>query len=528
MDNKKPSSSELREQRLNELVDSCQNHMLANLIGPFGLTPAMFNDKDGGSVTTNHNFEQGVVATEDDKVRHDGWVKSKQDYDRSAYDKELPGKRKAMFQDPAPIKSVATGGELTRDGQTHLDHMISAHTIETDAKNHLHMTQQERVRMANQDANLRPMESNINQSIGDSDKMEWANRERKKDPGKTNAESFGIDKELLNRHFNEAMLQVKQDQMLAQIEKQGVELATTSADAAGRNALRHAIGVLMHEGITAFIAEIRSLLAKKSLDNLIDEIVEAFKRVIDRVSRKFEHAFEAGTSGGIQGIISNILTFLINNLVTTSAKVVTIIREGLKGIWKAVKMLLDPPPNMPAAEVARNVTKIIAGVITTSLGMMLEESVKGGLIAIAPFLAPLIDIVAPVITGILTGVGTAVTIYTIDRFFDWLSSTGTELLEACEGQLEANRQNIEYMTQWLTSQQQNSNHYQSLISGNQLIAWTFEEANEAHAETVDSLKRQSDSADLFHRETEKILTDLAKEEDDLLGMLDAYEKGDKP
>ena len=56
------TKSQLREQRLQELLNSCQQQVLQQVIGPFGLTPAMFEDKRGGNVTTQHNADQGIFA----------------------------------------------------------------------------------------------------------------------------------------------------------------------------------------------------------------------------------------------------------------------------------------------------------------------------------------------------------------------------------------------------------------------------------------------------------------------------------
>lgn len=56
------TKSQLREQRLQELLNSCQQQVLQQVIGPFGLTPAMFEDKAGGNVTTQHNADQGIFA----------------------------------------------------------------------------------------------------------------------------------------------------------------------------------------------------------------------------------------------------------------------------------------------------------------------------------------------------------------------------------------------------------------------------------------------------------------------------------
>ena len=65
-DTSKPNSA-LRNERLQQLMESCQQQVLRQIIGPFGLTPAMFDDKDGGNVTTQHNAKQGIFAKESEE-----------------------------------------------------------------------------------------------------------------------------------------------------------------------------------------------------------------------------------------------------------------------------------------------------------------------------------------------------------------------------------------------------------------------------------------------------------------------------
>lgn len=86
-------------------------------------------------------------------------------------------------------------------------------------------------------------------------------------------------------------------------------------------------------------------------------------------------------------------------------------------------------------EIARQVTKIIAAVVTTGLGMMMEESVKGFIMSV-PVLVPIGEILAAGLTAIITGVAGALVVYGIDRLFDWFSSTGTELLTLQEANAE--------------------------------------------------------------------------------------------
>lgn len=454
-------ASVLREERLQQLMESCQQEVLKQIIGPFGLTSAMFDDKDGGNVTTLHNFEQGVTATQSDQERYEAYQHNlNAPINRDAYDADLPAKRKVLLQGENPIPSAYTGNELPRDGRMHLDHVRSAKSMETNSSTNLFMTKDERVATANAPENLVPAESNINQSMQDKDKLDWANSQRKKDPGKTNAESFGVDMNRLEETKNRADSFVDKEIFKAQVQKQGKEVLSTGATEAGKNALRQAFGVLLHEFTNGSFVEIKVLLKDKHDEqNLIDRLIESLKRVMQRVIGKLKAALEALLQGGVQGFISNFLTFLINNLITTAKKFVTVIREGMQGLWQAIKLMLNPPKDMPAMEIARQVTKIIAGVVTTGLGMLMEESVKG-FIASLPILVPIADILSAAITAIITGVVGALVVYGLDRIFDWLSSTGTELLQAYEANMEAQADVVVHMQQWLEQQFQNSRQYE--------------------------------------------------------------------
>ncbi|WP_131723323.1 MULTISPECIES: hypothetical protein [Burkholderia] len=460
-----PRPRELRERRLEELLESCMQQTLQQIIGPFGLTPAMFDDKIGGNVTTLRNFEKGVTATHDDATAYSEWQdKQSNPIDRTAYDKALPAKRKAMFQQDELIISAYTGNELPRDGRMHLDHVNSVKSIEIDSSANLFMTEAQRVEMANAPENLVPAEQAINQSMQDKDKHVWATAERKKTPGQTNAESFGVDMELLDKTQHAADRHRKIETLKAQAKKQGAELTSTCATEAGKNALRQAMGVLLHEFVNSSYVEVAAIVrSPATTENLVDRVTDALKRTLERVTAKLGHAFDALIEGGVQGAVSNLLTFIINNVVTTSAKIVTVIREGIKGLWQAIKIICFPPKGLSSMEAARQATKIIVGVITTSIGLMFEQSVKGFLLTI-PFLAPLATYVAPVITGILTGLMTALTVYAIDRLFDWLSLTGTEHLAAQIDALEADAVLVERLATFIEQQYQHSQRYQEMLA----------------------------------------------------------------
>ena len=453
------TSKSIRQQRIETLMQSCSDEVLRQIIGPFGLTQAMFQDVEGGAVTTVHNFEKGVTANASDKNLYEAFLRNQQSIDRTLYDKDLPEKRKEIFQGSEEIISAYTGNSLTKDGQTHLDHVLSVSKNERDPKANLVMTPVQRAEMGNSAPNLVPVEAAINQSMGDANKRDWVDKQRKNDPGKTNGESFGIDSEKLGDVVKGAEAHVNAELLQAQIKKQGEELLLTGAEIALKNALRRAFGVVLFEFVHGSFLEISKLVKNfKKEENFIDRLTESLKRVMRRVIKKLKHALDAAVQGGVQGFISNLLTFMINNVITTSKKLVTVIRESMQGLWNAMKLLANPPQGQSQIEVARQVTKIIVGVVTTAIGMAMEESVKGFILSIA-FLAPVADVLGTAIAAIMTGISGALIVYGIDCLFDWMASTDSQLLALQEEHADSQLTVIEQFQELLGNQFDNSRRY---------------------------------------------------------------------
>jgi hypothetical protein len=191
------------------LLDLCKTTVIETITGQFGLASMFIQTQDGGSVTTVHNFETGITAIESDQRKYDIY-KANNDGSRDwqevrksgGYDVPLPKKRKAAFQTQEKIVDAYTGKELPKDGRTHLDHIVSAKEIESNAKNHLFKTPEERARMATNDKNLAWTEASANQSKGDRSMKEWLDKADKH--GGTKAERFGINKEMALKKDAEA------------------------------------------------------------------------------------------------------------------------------------------------------------------------------------------------------------------------------------------------------------------------------------------------------------------------------------
>lgn len=455
--NKPKRDSALRDERLHQLMESCQQEVLRQIIGPFGLTPAMFDDKDGGNVATIHNASQSVFPDElheenyaiaedkyTQKVRQHHW-------DNKKARGEIHEKNNQALDSGQEVLSAATLRPMTK-GEINGDHTVSLKEAHDDKSLHLRFTEEERKKILNNEKNMAFIEESLNKSKG---KKSWD--ECLNDPEflvKNNITPEDVKRIKKIDNESRSHIQTEKNKRLAG------ELLSSGAKDAAKNALRQALGVVLHEFVNGSFSEIKTLVKDlHSQKNLIDRLIESLKRVMNRVINKLKAALEAALQGGVQGFISNLLMFLINNLITTSKKIVTIIRESMQSLWKAIKLMVNPPEGLSSMEVTREVTKIIAAVVTTGLGMLMEESVKGFIMSI-PVLTPIADMLAIALTAIMTGIAGALIVYGIDQLFDWLSSTGAELLVAQEEHAEAQTIVVDRLETWLSLQFENSRLYE--------------------------------------------------------------------
>jgi hypothetical protein len=444
---------ELREQRQQKLFADCQREVLSQIIGPFGLSTAMFEDKNGGNVTTLHNFERaddGFVATESDKALH---ANSRREYNedvRSEYEvktkeaaetaggKTWESKRAegiARGKDEYNGRTVSADGTIELgDGRVvraELDHVVSVSEFHGKKKAHLGLGDVKRdeqtgqlnvdpgrMRAAvNHDDNLALTNQPLNGSKSDHDLEEWAARERA--DGSTNAEKFEIDEKLMAEKSQTAKKHLDSTVDRAVLKKQATELLQTGGSQALKMGLRQAMGVLLTELVNGLFNEIKTLI-KHGIEagkSLLEEIRERLFKVIQSVAKKIPDAAAQLFHGGISGFMSNLLTFVLNSFLSTGKRFVTAIREGMIGLFRAFKMILFPPKHLTQDEALQEGLKILTAVVVSSVGVILTESVTT-FMASVPFLKVIADIVAPVVMGILTGLLTAFLSYQIDCMFD--------------------------------------------------------------------------------------------------------------
>jgi hypothetical protein len=511
-----PSRAELRAIRLDALLQSCRDQVLQQVIGPFGLTPAMFDDKVGGNVTTQHNAEKDIFAKEEEEY-------CRPDYDYAEAKRQKLKEAHASGQmnsqeftdvytgEKASTKRTNASGKLVMNAE--LDHTISMKQAHREGG--WMKDKGGRKEISSQPENLHYTTTANNRSKSSKAPEDALTGER------------GFDENRIRpivekaREAVDAHLPAGQERAMYH----GKELISTGGREALNAGFTRAMGVLMYEFVNGSYLEICLLVKEpESGTSLVDRTVDALQRVAQRLKSKLASAFDALVTGGAQGFLSNLLTFIINSVITTSAKVVTIIREGMKGLWEAIKLVVAPPPGTSGMEVARAATQLIAGVVTLGVGMLFEESVKGFFLTL-PLLAPLADTLAPAVTGILTGLMTAFTIYGIDRLFDWLSSKGTEHLEAQLGALDADAVLVERVAAAVSQQYEQSRLLDQILHNNEAVL----------AQQRASLLLLADSTEAAQR-TIETRTDLAASiavrgaamlaaDDELQNLLNQYNLG---
>lgn len=449
------NSTQLREQRLQKLFDDCQQQVISQIIGPFGLSTAMFKntDRSGGNVTTLHNFsraESDYIATESDKLLH---AQSQKEYNvdvRAEYEvdtktkaKESGGKtwtekRTEKIKqgiDEYTGRSVSSDGTIElKDGRkvrAELDHVVSVSEIHNDPKAHLALGKVKkdantgkaeadvsRIReLANSDENLALTNQPLNGSKSDTDLKKWASQKRQ--DGKSNAEKFDINEEMMLEKYDQARQHIDQTTDNALFKKQATELLQTGSKQAALMGVRQALGLLLTELVNGLFNEFKVLIKQgvEAGKSLFEEIRQRLARIIRSVAKKVPDAVGQMFQGGISGFMSNLLTFLINNFLSTAKRFVTMIREGLLGLFRAFKMIFFPPKHMTADQALQEGLKILTTVVITSVGLLLNETIAT-FMATVPFLKPFADLITPVLIGLMTGLLSAFLAYQIDCFFD--------------------------------------------------------------------------------------------------------------
>lgn len=436
--------SELRtsfyKDRLDQLLEETRRGIISSIAVPFGLGKIISAyDKTGGNVNTIHNVRKGIYATDDEKQRYN----DRSNYNSSTYhghkDYKNRNREDLKLQDKGELRDSYTGNMLAENTNRHLDHTISANEVHNDAGRIL--AEVDGSRAANAESNLNSTSEHINNKSGKGaltteeflNKLEQTAPQRKARIEELSGKSELASKESrelerLRKHEEvdaNRMRQIDDDarkEYNANInekyytsEKFRRNTISTGVNEGMKMGTQQAFGYLLVEFFSNSIIEITDVYNNGLKgENLYKDIEIRLTRIGRNVADKWKGVVEGFSTGFISGFLSNLITTIINMFVTTSKRLVRMIREGVFSLLKAVKLIFFPPADMSFIETIHEAMKLIAAGGIVIAGVALEEIVEKFILSV-PFLVPFAFVATAVIVGSLTAIAMSLVVYLIDK-----------------------------------------------------------------------------------------------------------------
>lgn len=455
------AKQELKQQRVDILLQDCQNAVIDSTLSAFGLTRGMFTDRDGGNVTTLHNFEK-----DDNRFVHDrdhgSYQQANTKYDRKDYTLSKNDWDEKKEQGKAIGYDKYTGQNFEEGQLVDLDHIVALKQIHDEKVNHLAFQtgikqgKDDLKKVANSDNNLVSTSASINRSKGAKTNEAFVNDlsdEKLKELKVDSTEMVRLQKD------SETKIKLQTDKKLFQ--KQSNELVSTGTKQAKTMAIKQIIGLLIVELANICFTEIKLMLKEGIEFNLqsLNALKQRLMKHTLQLAKKIPQILSQGLQGGITGFISNLITFLINQFFSTAKRVVTVMREGLWGLYRAVKIIFFPPNDMSQEEIWRTAIKLVTSSIIVAVSASFTEALNIFLKGFPP-LIPVSEVLSVALMGIIGGLTTAFAVYLIDRIFDKfaernnetkmdllmqeMANSGQSMVEATQLLTLANQQYIEF------------------------------------------------------------------------------------
>ncbi len=430
--------NDFNKERFDKLVDDCRKEVINAIVKPFGIGKIVAAyDKAGGNVNTVHNVRYGIYATEKEQKAYE----NRGDYNSDEYHKDANyiniNKKYSEDRKDGNATDYMTGKKLNPNESHDLDHVKSAKEIHDDAGRVL--AEIDGNILANTDTNLKPTTATNNRSKKADDMQTFLDKknERVKKIDELKSKENLSDKEQKELNKLEELNSIDDKKALEADRKarENIEhkinkeyytskkfahdTAKAGFDEGSKMALQQAIGLLMSEFFNALFDEIFDIYKNGWANGFEDErffniLKNRISVIGQKVLAKWKDVAIAFKDGFLSGFISNLITTVTNIFITTSKRVVRIIREGIFSLFKAIKMLIFPPENMTYEEALHEVKKIIATGIIISIGVIIEEYIDNFIKSIV-VLQPLSNEISSALMGLITGISITMIVYYIDK-----------------------------------------------------------------------------------------------------------------
>lgn len=402
--------------KMSGFVENCRHECLRNITTPFGLGQIVaLYDKDGGNITTQYNAEKGIYARPDKEGLNQA------DYRGYKYQQARKHILETNINNEGFIKDKYTGKLLTPD-QVDVDHVISVENMHRSGG--WMQSAEKRAERGADERNLVPTSSSLNRSMRNNPIEEWRLKPSTQSPDQSNAERYEVDM----RRVRAALVRAEQANKehspgLGTKTYYAIERClSTGLLEAGKFGIQQAMGLLLANLFEAILNEVcdsyhNGFQQGVHAQSFFEAFEKRIKKILEQQQILWDDILDAFKQGAISGFFSNAVTACINIFITTSRRMVRMIREGWRYLTQAFKTLFS---NQYASftEAADAALKILTAGIMTGLGIILEETI---LKSLEPFLAnnPILGDLVPLLTAALTGgvvaLCTMIAVYLVDK-----------------------------------------------------------------------------------------------------------------
>lgn len=454
----------------NKLLEEYKEIAINQVIQNFGLDKILNIYKDGGNVTTFHNYKNKIFSDKESKEKYEFQQKNQTNFQRSDYDQDVIKKKrfgkdviisrslsnlnKRAYQEingnqetskkykesrnsknqlNGLVNNHVVGKGIIKDGynsenllsvkqnnkdNVHNDHILSLKKLSTDDAFNFYLSRDEQKKFVNSSQNLTFTTGPANQSKGELEGTKWGNKINK--DGRTNAERFNKNIEEIELKEKRAKKSLNNKIKVNKLKKQS-KVVTTSFSSGAKMGMKEMIGMLLYDLQNEFFKEM-----KYYFNNLKDfhknkvkwqELKLCFSRIKDKVFSRAKSYFVGFSTGFISGFLGNILTVIINTFKTTYKRLATLIGETFNGLVKSVKLLITAENNETKYKEA---LKVFTATVIGALGGIMTESLITYL-RTTPF-SIFSELIGATVGGILTTMTVATTMYMIDDFKGFIDS----------------------------------------------------------------------------------------------------------
>ena len=419
--------SQLPKEQTATLFELCKDNVLDTITSQFGLASLFIDARDGGSVTTTHNFEKGITSNALDASKYQEFKRVQelkgedwQKYRHENYDSH--NNYKAMYDNTDQIVVDGYTNKKIPKSYTDIEHIVSVKEIESSASNHLYLSVEQRAEIASSDKNLIYADRGVNRSKKDSNLKEWLEDGNPEYTSK-------VDKKVAIKKYNDAKKNENQKRTIEALKKNSKELLQTGGKDAVMIATYSAIGIVLKDLMQGIMIELRLTFEKRG-DETLREIFNRFKdrvsKILVEIKSKWKDILIGSLEAGITAFLSNIVVFAINLFATTLKRFVAIIRAGFVSLVQAIKILANPPADMPKDEINYQALKVLTAGLIGALSLGLAEGIEKLLLSV-PVLTPIMslplpfgdqtigDAIAVTLSAMCGGLLTTVALYFMDK-----------------------------------------------------------------------------------------------------------------